>query len=301
MRRPHRTDSDPGWINRRFARIERELREFSAAKRLAASSVESGGVTVKGGGSVVVEDGGFYATWPGGVIAAMFGPLTAVLGGLRKGLALTNETGGVYFSGNYDPDSDLADVQAGLSAPVNTVFFKGDTQAVVAGPNSSRALLDDNGLSLRGSLDTGTGDQVGSKGVYITPHGTTSSAANVHIATDGLLSRSTSSERYKQDIGEHEIDVDAVLALQPRQFRDRGEVSERSDDAPTRTGFIAEEAAALGLEQWVTRDAEGCPDEFAYAQFCVAQQAVIQRQQRQLDDQATAIADLTARIDALEG
>ena len=124
-------------------------------------------------------------------------------------------------------------------------------------------------------------------------HETTASGANCFINTDGTIWRSTSSLRYKQDVTPAEVDTEAVLALQPREYRAKAEVAELGDDAPTHAGFIAEEAADLGLEQWVVRDDDGEPEAFNYSQFCVAQQAVIQQQQQ-------AIESLTARLDALE-
>lgn len=36
--RPHVTDTAPGWMNRRFAHLERDIREMRAEKRLRASS-----------------------------------------------------------------------------------------------------------------------------------------------------------------------------------------------------------------------------------------------------------------------
>jgi hypothetical protein len=124
-------------------------------------------------------------------------------------------------------------------------------------------------------------------------HTTTASGANCYIDTVGNIYRSTSSLRYKQDVSPAVVDTAAVLELQPREYRTRADVAELGDDAPTHVGFIAEEADALGLEPWVVRDPAGEPDAFNYAQWCVAQQAVIQQQQ-------AALVALAARVDALE-
>lgn len=51
-----RTNTDPGWIGRRFRRIERELQELRSAKNLQAASVGAGGVTVRDGGDFQILD-----------------------------------------------------------------------------------------------------------------------------------------------------------------------------------------------------------------------------------------------------
>ena len=53
-------DSEPGWINRKFRDIERQLRELRAAKSLAASTIGEGGLTVKSGGGITITDGGTF-------------------------------------------------------------------------------------------------------------------------------------------------------------------------------------------------------------------------------------------------
>ena len=123
--------------------------------------------------------------------------------------------------------------------------------------------------------------------------GTTASAANAYIdpSTANLL-RSTSSRRYKQDIADADLDTDALLRLEPRRFRSKAEVEEQGDAAPEHVGFIAEEAADLGLDEFVTRDDEG-PEAFSYAGYVVGLQAIVRHQAQQ-------IADLTARLERLE-
>lgn len=112
--------------------------------------------------------------------------------------------------------------------------------------------------------------------------GFTANAANMNISTvDGSVCRVTSSRRYKQNIKPARIDVQAVLALQPKQFRTKAEVKKFGKDAPVHVGVIAEEAADLGLDAWVEHDKDG-PEAFAYANFSVALLAVVQDQQRQI-------------------
>lgn len=122
---------------------------------------------------------------------------------------------------------------------------------------------------------------------------TTTSAANMVIFnTTGEVKRSTSSRRYKRDIAPAEVDVEAALKLIPRAFRSKAEVESEGDEAPLRVGFIAEEAADLGLAQWVDYDKDG-PESFSYPLWVVALQAIVR-------DQQARIEALEARVAALE-
>lgn len=63
-----RTDSDIGWLNRKFSAIERELRELRAAKKANATTIGSGGLTVTEGGDITVKGGGDIEVHDGGRI-----------------------------------------------------------------------------------------------------------------------------------------------------------------------------------------------------------------------------------------
>jgi hypothetical protein len=111
----------------------------------------------------------------------------------------------------------------------------------------------------------------------------------VNVNSSGTLYRVSSSERYKVNIDRtaaEQIDTEAVLALQPAYYYDKGD-SERlaeylerladgddSDDfqeldrivtMPTRNvGLIAEDVAALGLDDLVQRGPDGRPEGVHY-------------------------------------
>ena len=144
-----------------------------------------------------------------------------------------------------------------------------------------------------GSGDIITGGAVHGADVYVDSQPTTASAANTFMGSSGRLQKSTSSRRYKNDIADAEIDVEAVLRLMPRTFTLK---NDESDEPRVYVGFIAEEAEELGLSKWVERDDEGRVDQFAYAQFCVAQQAVLQQQATELDELKAAVAELRTLI-----
>lgn len=107
---------------------------------------------------------------------------------------------------------------------------------------------------------------------------TTGGSANVNWNA-GKLQPVTSSERYKTGIENLVIDLDNVYALVPRKYK-------RIADNTTEIGFIAEEALAAGLDDWVMYNDNGEVESFDYFKYVVALQG--------------AVVDLNARLTALE-
>lgn len=140
----------------------------------------------------------------------------------------------------------------------------------------------------------------GLKQVYI-DHNTAPASANCHITEAGLIYRSTSSRRYKQDVEDLVVDVDQVLAMRPRTWRDRAEVERDPDTTNRYLGFVAEELVDVGLEAFVVYNEAGEVDAIAYDRLTAALVPVLQHQQRQLDEQAATLAALAAKVEALEG
>ena len=115
-------------------------------------------------------------------------------------------------------------------------------------------------------------------------------------AAGGQLRVNTSAQRFKRNIQPLPAGVaipEVLLELEPRMFQriedevDADGLPVAEADRPWYVGFVAEEAAALGLEHWVIRDDSGDPFSFAYDYWVVALQAIARAQ--------------AARIDALEG
>lgn len=121
--------------------------------------------------------------------------------------------------------------------------------------------------------------------VYVDGHPTTTNAANCYMnPSTGRLLVNTSTRRNKKDIRAADIDVAKVYEVEPKFYRSR---LEADDPDQVFAGFIAEELADLGLEQFVGRDEEGLPASVAYSVWPVAQQV--------------AIRDLARRLAVLEG
>lgn len=107
----------------------------------------------------------------------------------------------------------------------------------MSAPSSSFAIASDGSLT--------------ASGVYST---TTANAANVNVASNGVLARSTSSEKYKNSIEPMELSyAEAVLDLQPIWYR-----SSCEGDNPDWSwwGFSAEQAAGIDprLVHWKTHE-----------------------------------------------
>ena len=117
---------------------------------------------------------------------------------------------------------------------------------------------------------------------------TTASAANVHVASDGNLFRSTSSIKYKTDVQNAVHGLNKVMELRPVTYKGI------NDGDIVFGGLIAEEVHDAGLTEFVQYAEDGTPDALAYGNMVSLAFKAIQEQQ-------TIINDLKARITALEG
>jgi hypothetical protein len=88
---------------------------------------------------------------------------------------------------------------------------------------------------------------------------TTGNAANVYVHTTGLLQRSTSSLRYKENIEPLAYGLNEVQKIKPVTFTSKG------DDSGLRfAGLIAEDLDEQGLKEYVSYDDNGQPDAIHY-------------------------------------
>ena len=124
---------------------------------------------------------------------------------------------------------------------------------------------------------------------------TTSVGSNMFLNADnGLIARNTSSIRYKKDVEDWSPDVDAVLALQPRMWRDRNPL-EGMDPDLWHVGFVAEEVDDLGLSGLVQYDDEGRPDALHYDRFAAAQQVVLRDHEARISELESRLAESLER------
>lgn len=117
---------------------------------------------------------------------------------------------------------------------------------------------------------------------------TTGAGANVHVASDGTLYRSTSSLKYKTDVQDATHGIAEVMALRPVTYKGV------NDGETVFGGLIAEEVHDAGLTEFVQYAEDGTPDALAYGNMVALAFKAIQELKGIVDSQA-------ARIAALEG
>lgn len=142
---------------------------------------------------------------------------------------------------------------------------------------------------------------------------TTGNAANVHVASNGSLYRSTSVLDSKLSVEDAPSDwAEKTLSLRPRTWLDRGNLEryvdnlERDlageevnwDDVGLQQideripGFVAEEVIEAGLDIFTTKDADGNLDGLAYDRITAGLVSVVQKQQEQIDELKALVATL---------
>jgi hypothetical protein len=76
----------------------------------------------------------------------------------------------------------------------------------------------------------------------------------MHIASSGLIYRSTSASKYKDDIQPITRDFNDILALEPKSWWDKAELAENNGDTTglwRHHGLIAEDLVNAGLDELV--------------------------------------------------
>lgn len=108
----------------------------------------------------------------------------------------------------------------------------------------------------------------------------------VWMESDGTLGHTASSRRYKVNVRAMEVDLDAVLGLQPSTFEYR-------KGGSTDSGLIAEDLDAVdGAQFCVDYNVDGTVEGIHYDRLSVILLALCQRQQTQLDELVEQVAAL---------
>jgi hypothetical protein len=149
------------------------------------------------------------------------------------------------------------------------------------------------GIVNTGGISNQTGN-INSPGTYAN---NVQSGRIMYVASNGTYNCATSSARYKQDINPYVVDVNKFFQLEPVSFRYKMAVEQFGEDADVAHGFIAEQAAEVGLSEFVDFQDDGNgglrPDNFRYIDFTAAMYGVIKEQQQ-------LIQSLSDRIEVLE-
>lgn len=87
---------------------------------------------------------------------------------------------------------------------------------------------------------------------------TTADAANVNVGITGILRRSTSSLKYKENVSDYDKGLEVIDTLRPVYYESK------NGDGKQYAGLIAEEVHEAGLSEFVQYDVDGQPDALAY-------------------------------------
>lgn len=129
-----------------------------------------------------------------------------------------------------------------------------------------------------------------SRGTYNT---STASAANMFVASDGLLYRSTSARRYKQDEQPFTGGLHELLQLRPVTYEERGR------PGPRFVGFIADDSAAA-TPLVVSYGADGQVEGYQYDRLTTYIVNAFKEIYSGWQQHDATIQSLAARIAALE-
>ena len=159
--------------------------------------------------------------------------------GIKFGMGNANEFEGTYIGGS--------NVGVTISGGTSTNSMMSMSPHIIIGS--------------KGGSDTG-GNRITVEAEYFhvnpTYAQTTSDGANVYVAPDGALVRSTSASKYKQNIVRHVDlnDSEKLLNIPLARWDDKAEVR-RTGTSKRYFGMIAEDLAAAGLEYLVDRGPNG--------------------------------------------
>lgn len=204
---------------------------------------------------------------------------------------IPNLDGAKITTGSITGMTAVSTTNAG-SMSTGTVNIKnsgGTNTAQIVGSVGAAAF---NGYVTVGTTLDVTGVATLSSNVYsATTYNQTNTGRAMYVAADGLFGIGSSSERFKENIVDADLNVDAIRKIAVRHFNYKNDFS---DDQSMQVGVIAEELVELGLDEFVFFDADGVADGVAYEKLALAVLSLVQAQADVLDS-------LEARIKKLEG
>ena len=186
-----------------------------------------------------------------------------------------------WTSGNDGSDSGLsADDVDGLHAHQ---FLRSDTS-----DSTSGSLTVGGSLTANSALVVGNGLTINGGNIRSTPtyNFTTSLASNMHIASSGLVYRSTSASKYKDDIQPITRDFNDILALEPKSWWDKAELAENNGDTTglwRHHGLIAEDLVNAGLDELVIWYG-GQPEGIQYERLAVYLIPIVKKLTQRVED-----------------
>lgn len=190
-------------------------------------------------------------------------------------------------NGTYQETFRLADL-GDVSVPMGNLSIGTSGKGVTTGSSiplglgtngsTSQVTMDTSGNFLTGTTSNGgLSNVVVMAQVYNT---TTASAANVHVDNSpaGLMRRSTSALKYKQDI--RDLESIDIFKFRPVRYKSKCKGDDQTKD---HLGLISDEVAEAGIEELVTRGSDGSIEGFQYERLTVVLLKAIQDLKTEFD------------------
>lgn len=164
----------------------------------------------------------------------------------------------------------------------------GTNTAQIAGSTGAAAF--NGNVSVGGTLNVTSAAAFGSTLYGAAVYNQTNTGRAMYVAADGLFGIGSSSIRFKENVEDAGLDVEAIRKIAVRHFNYKNDFSK---DQSLQIGVIAEELVELGLSEFVFFGDDGKPDGVAYEKLALAVLSLVQVQ-------AEAFDALEARVKKLE-
>jgi len=151
-------------------------------------------------------------------------------------------------------------------------------------------LASNGNVAIGGTLNVTSTAAFGANVYAATTYGQTNTGRAMYVAADGLYGIGSSSIRFKENVEDAGLDVEAIRKIAVRHFNYKKDFSK---DQSLQIGVIAEELVELGLSEFVFFGDDGKPDGVAYEKLALAVLSLVQVQ-------AEAFDALEARVKKLE-
>lgn len=232
--------------------------------------------------------------------------IRTALAGNRLVIAQDDVGGSIKFYSGDDAEANVGRLDPSIVGSggrrrlavtlVSGGFGTGASRVYILGGSADDELppeiLIDSQTTIEGTLYAPKLNAVAGGGGFVDDDMAGGGVTGASINDNGHLFRTGGSSRsIKENIRPFDATVEQVLAVEPVLFEYR---DKETYGAQTHAGFIAEQVDEAGLTQVVRYDHDGNPIALNYDEFVSPVLMVVRHQAQQ-------IADLTARLDALEG
>lgn len=291
-------DLDAGKITSGTFNINRIPDVSSKVSSLGPESIGSGTLNLGGSGVVIA---GYYGNI--GDVKIGFDDAYTIQGVRTPYLHVrssTNLSGSTSVSSlRANSPIFVGDDTAGLGIDANQINTSGNLGVYINGNGSSGNVV----------LGDGGGDTLVRNGLTVTSRITSPQSFSLgagvgrvplYVGSGGLFGFNSSTATVKQDIVDADLNVEAILSINPKYFRYIEEVEAFGEDAVVEVGFIAEDFLAAGLDKYVFLDEEGAPKGIRYELLTTALQAVVKDQSSKIASLESSLSLVMSRLEALE-